>query len=144
MSAGAPAVLFFCLGTGAALGCLFCLFQAARILLRAGKLLTAALDVLFCCLCAVSVFLCALAVDHGRLRLVQVLLQALGAWSAVAALGPLMSGAAERVRKIFGRLSALLRKAGGFVAPHFRRRRRAPAKKREKTRKKRQKPKKKT
>ncbi len=144
MSAGAPAVLFFCLGTGAALGCLFLLFRAVRILAHAGKLLTALLDVLFCCLCAAVVFLCALAVDKGRLRLFQAAPQALGAWAAVTALDPFVAGLAEGVRKIFCKVSGLFRKGKAFLTSHFRRRKPLAAKKAGKTGRKRKKQQKKT
>lgn len=144
MSAGAPAVLFFCLGTGAALGCLFLLFRALEILLRAGKLLTALLDILFCCLCATVVFLCALAVDKGRLRLFQAALQFLGGWAAVTALGPFVVGLSRQLEKFFCKLSGLFRKAGGFLTSHFRKRRPSAAKKKEKTGRKGKKQQKKT
>ena len=70
------------------MGCLFLLFQGVGILLGAKKLGTALLDLVFCCLCGGFVFLCALAVDSGRLRLYQAALQGLGAWAAAASLGP--------------------------------------------------------
>ena len=82
MTGGALPTAFFCLATGAALGCLFLLCKVARILLHAGKLCTAALDVLFCSFAAAAAFLCALAVDHGRPRFFQLFFRA---W----ALGPL-------------------------------------------------------
>ncbi len=85
--AGAP-VVFFCLLTGAALGALFVVLKALRLGLSAGRLLTALLDVLFGIVCGGVVFLSALAVDKGRLRLIQALLQGLGAWAAVTALDP--------------------------------------------------------
>ena len=81
-------VLSFSLASGAALGCLFLLFRGFSRLLGLKKLGTALLDVLFGGLAGGFVFLCALAVDSGRLRLYQVLPQALGAWAAVTALGP--------------------------------------------------------
>jgi len=144
MSGGTVRALFFCLATGAALGCLLLLFQAARILLRAGKLLTAALDVLYCCLCALTVFLCALAVDYGRLRLFQAGFQLLGGWAAVTALGPFVFWLAERARKIFCKVSAFFRKGWFFLGAHFHRRKPKPAKKRKKTDGKPKKAKKKT
>ena len=79
----------FCLATGAALGCLFLLFQGMSQLLGLKKLGAALVDVLFCCLCGGFVFLCALAVDSGRLRLYQAALQGRGAWCGEAAFGPL-------------------------------------------------------
>ena len=84
MSGQALPLVFFCLATGAAMGCLFLLFQGVGILLGAKKLGTALLDLVFCCLCGGFVFLCALAVDSGRLRLYQAALQGLGAWAAAA------------------------------------------------------------
>lgn len=144
MSGGAVRALFFCLATGAALGCLLLLFQAVRVLLRAGKLLTAALDILYCCLCALTVFLCALAVDYGRFRLFQACFQLLGGWAAVTALGPFVSGLAERVRKVFCKVSAFFRKGWSFLGAHFYRRKPKPAKKRKKTGGKAKKAKKKT
>ncbi len=116
---GALAAFFFCLAAGAALGCLFLLFQAARILLCAGKPATAALDLLYCCVCAVAVFLCALAVDRGRLRLLQVLAQLLGGWAAVTALGPFTAGLAEAVRKIFCKVSGFFRGICSFFFGTF-------------------------
>ena len=137
-------LLFFCLGTGAALGCLFLLFQAARILCHAGKLGTALLDILYCCLTGTAVFLCALAVDRGRLRLLQVLLQLLGGWAAVTALGPFVSGIARRLEKIFRKISGFFRKKCRILTSHFPRKKPKSAKKPEKTWKIRKKPKKKT
>lgn len=144
MSGGTVRALFFCLATGAALGCLLLLFQAARILLHAGKLLTAVLDVLYCCLCALTVFLCALAVDHGRLRLFQAGFQLLGGWAAVAAFGPFVSGLAKWMRKIFCKVSGLFRKGWSFLTSHFHRRKPKAAKKAGKTARKPKKAKKKT
>ncbi len=120
------------------------LFRAVRILLHAGKLLTAFLDVLYCCLCAFTVFLCALAVDHGRLRLFQAVFQLLGGWAAAAALGPFVGRAARWARKIFCKVSAVFRRAGAFLGPHFRRRKGKAAKRRGKTGKKLKKAQKKT
>ena len=137
-------LLFFCLGTGAALGCLLLLFRAVRILCRAGKLMTALLDILYCCLTAAAVFLCALAVDKGRLRLLQVLLQFLGGWAAVTALGPFVFGTALRLKKIFCKVSAFFWKKCSFFTAHFHRKKPKSAKSPEKTQKKRKKPKKKT
>lgn len=97
----------FCLGTGAAMGCLFLLFKAVRILLSAGKVLTALLDVIFCCVCAVVVFLCALAIANGRLRLYQAVGQAVGAWAAVA----LLDGIVVRVARV---LTAVRDRCVGF------------------------------
>ena len=50
-------VLSFSLASGAALGCLFLLFQGMSQLLGLKKLGTALVDVLFCCLCGGFVFL---------------------------------------------------------------------------------------
>ena len=137
-------LLFFCLGTGAALGCLLLLFRTVRILCRAGKLTTAVLDILYCCFTGAAVFLCALAVDKGRLRLLQVVLQFLGGWAVVTALGPFVSGIARRVQKIFSRVSNFFRKRWSIFTSHFRKKKPKSGKNPEKTEKKRKKPKKKT
>lgn len=118
MNAGAPA-LFFCLATGAAMGILFLAFKGARLLLGAGKALTFCLDAVFCCLCGVVVFLCALALDHGRFRLFQAVFQGIGAWAAVAALDPFVGGLARVLKKIFRRIRGAFRRAGGFLGSHL-------------------------
>lgn len=115
MSGQGMPVVFFCLATGAALGCLFLLCRTVCGFLRLGKWGVAAVDLLFCCFCGGFVFLCALAVDSGRLRLYQAGLQSLGAWAAVAALGPWQRKAVRvlemifcKVRKLFGKWMGLL------------------------------------
>lgn len=113
-----PAAVF-CLATGAALGCLFLLCKLARLLLGAGKWATALLDVAFCGVCALVVFLCALAVDRGRLRLFQAGLQGLGAWAAVQALDPFLTGAARGLRKTWCRVRGLLRGWAVFLVGLF-------------------------
>ena len=120
MSGQALPVAVFCLATGAALGCLFLLFQGMSQLLGLKKLGTALVDVLFCCLCGGFVFLCALAVDSGRLRLYQAALQGLGAWCVVAAFGPLARRGIGRLRKIFGKLCSLLGRWAGIPLGHLR------------------------
>ena len=120
MSGQALPVAVFCLATGAALGCLFLLFQGMSQLLGLKKLGTALVDVLFCCLCGGFVFLCALAVDSGRLRLYQAALQGLGAWCVVAAFGPLARWGIARLRKIFGKLCSLLGRWAGIPLGHLR------------------------
>lgn len=120
MSGQALPVAVFCLATGAALGCLFLLFQGMSQLLGLKKLGTALVDVLFCCLCGGFVFLCALAVDSGRLRLYQAALQGLGAWCVVAAFGPLARRGIARLRKIFGKLCSLLGRWAGIPLGHLR------------------------
>ena len=108
MTAWAWPAAFFCLGTGAALGLLFLLCKMVRIGLGAGPWLTAALDVLFCLICGAVVFLCALAVDKGRLRLFQAALQSLGAWAAVVGLDPLAQRAGRGIGLLRCRVAALL------------------------------------
>lgn len=120
MSGQALPVAVFCLATGAALGCLFLLFQGMSQLLGLKKLGAALVDVLFCCLCGGFVFLCALAVDSGRLRLYQAALQGLGAWCVVAAFGPLAHWGIARLRKIFGKLFSLLGRWAGIPLGHLR------------------------
>lgn len=119
MSAGAVQVWFFCLGTGAAMGCLFLLFQVLIILLSAGKWLTFAADVIFCCICAAVVFMCALAVDHGRLRFIQAGAQLLGGWAVVTLLGPVAVGIAKLLSRWKGRTLGVFRKFVARAAVRF-------------------------
>lgn len=144
MSGASLPMVFFCLATGAALGCLFLLCKVLRILLHAGKLCTAALDLLYCCFCAAAVFLCALAVDRGRLRVFQVVLQLAGGWAAVAALDPFVSSAARGIRFLFCKVLAFFRKRTAFLAGHFHRKRPAEKKRKGKRGRKAKKAKKKT
>lgn len=119
MRAGLLPAAVFCLATGAALGCLFLLFKILRILLDAGKLCTALLDLLYCCLCGTAVFLCALAVDRGRPRLFQALLQGLGGWAAIETLDPFVTGAARRVEKFFRKVFGFFSRWIGIFAGYF-------------------------
>lgn len=106
MRAGAGEVFFFCLATGAAMGCLFLACKVLRLLLGLKKAGTALVDVLFCLICGAAVFLCALAVDQGRLRFYQAALQLAGFWAAVAALDPLVTKIAGGIRKFIRFLGA--------------------------------------
>ena len=81
MSDWALRCVFLCLAVGAVLGGLFLIFKLLRILLGLGKVGTAVLDMIFCAVCSAVVFLCALAVDKGRLRFFQAGLHLLGAFS---------------------------------------------------------------
>ncbi len=112
-------VLSFSLASGAALGCLFLLFRGFSRLLGLKKLGTALLDVLFGGLAGGFVFLCALAVDSGHLRLYQVVPQGLGAWGAVRLLGPGPAGGAGVLQKIFCRTLAPFERGGGVPAGPF-------------------------
>lgn len=98
-----------CLFSGAVLGGLFLAFKLLRLLLRGGKICAAIFDVLFGVICAVVAFLCALAVDKGRLRLFQVVLQLIGAWGAIASLDPLINGGVAWLRKMGSRLRRFFR-----------------------------------
>lgn len=123
-----PAV-FFCLAAGAALGVLFLLCKVLRLALGAGRLLTALLDVLFGLVCGAVVFLCALAVDKGRMRLLQAVLQAAGAWSAIVALDPFAARLGRGLRLLRRKLAALVGRPLGWarrkLARHKPRKRRA-------------------
>ena len=83
MSDWALRCVFLCLAVGAVLGGLFLIFKLLRILLGLGKVGTAVLDMIFCAVCSAVVFLCALAVDKGRLRFFQAGLHLLGAFSVI-------------------------------------------------------------
>ena len=137
-------VLFFCLAKGAALGCLFLLLRVVRQLLGAGKGLTFLLDLLSGALAGAFVFLCALAVDRGFLRLHQLVLQGVGAWAAVQGLGGVVEALVRRAQKIFCKLLAVLARGGRFVKGLFPKPDPGKPEKKKKTRKKKKKPRKKT
>lgn len=98
-----------CLMTGALLGMLFLACKLVRGLLYGGRICTAVMDILFCLIWAVTAFLCALVVDKGRLRMLQMVLQVLGAWGAVVALDPFVNGVTSLVRRFGIRL-------GGWIS----------------------------
>ncbi len=131
----APAV-FFCLLTGCALGVLFLLLKALRLSLSAGRLLTALLDAAFGTVCGGVVFLTALAVDKGRLRLMQALLQVLGAWGAIAALDPLACLLGRGIRSLALKLRRAFLRPVRWAGGWLRKRMPAPQPKPERTRKK--------
>ena len=114
MTGGLVPAGVFCLAAGAALGCLFLLCKALRLALGLGPWATALVDVLFCLVCGAWSFLCALAVDQGRLRLFQAVFQGLGAWAAIAGLDPLAAGAARAAKGFFRRGRAVLREGKVF------------------------------
>lgn len=104
-----------CLWTGAALGAVFLALKLVRMLLRGGRLMTVFFDFGFCLLCSGAVFLCALAVDKGRLRLAQGVLQGLGAWGAVAALDPFVVGLAALIRRLGAKIRAAALRPGIWI-----------------------------
>lgn len=118
MTGGLVPAGVFCLAAGAALGCLFLLCKALRLALGLGPWATALVDVLFCLVCGAVSFLCALAVDQGRLRLFQAVFQGLGAWAAIAGLDPLAAGAARAAKGFFRRGRAVLREGKTFGLGH--------------------------
>lgn len=120
MSAGLVQTAFFCLSTGAALGCLFLLCKVLRLLLRLGKVWTAVMDILFCAFCGMVLFLCALAVDKGRFRLFQAVFQGLGAWCAIEVFDPFVSRAAKLLRSMFCKVHTLLGRGRAFWRARFR------------------------
>lgn len=97
----------FCLCSGVALGLLYVVLALLRALLSAGRLLTAVIDLLFCAMSGLVVFLCALAVGGGRLRFFQAGLQLLGGWAAVSLLCPLIARAARWIQRLKTRIFSL-------------------------------------
>jgi hypothetical protein len=144
MKGQALPLIFFCLATGAAMGCLFLLFRGLAALLGLRKFGTGVLDLLFGCLCGGFVFLCALAVDSGRLRLYQAALQALGGWAVAVSLGPWIDKGAKKLRSSFWRLSGVLRRWMVFLRGLFQKPKRPKGSKGKKTGKKPKKQRKKT
>lgn len=102
-------IIVFSLATGACLGVLYLLFLLVRLLFAGGKAFTALCDLLFCALCAVAVFLCALAVAQGRLRAVQAFFQLLGGWAMVTVGRVPICFFANRFGKIRANFSARFR-----------------------------------
>lgn len=123
---------FFCLTTGAALGCLFLLCKLLLLFFRFGRVAQAVVDILFCLIAAAVVFLCALAVDSGRLRLMQAVLQLLGGWAVTAALDPFLCGAVRLLQNIFCKLSGFLKRKLSILTSCLHRKKKIAAKKREK------------
>lgn len=99
-----------CLFTGALMGGVFLGLKLLGLLLRGGRIFTFFSDLFFGLFCAVTAFLVALAVDSGRLRLFQAALQCLGAWGAIAALGPLLNSAAAKLRRAARRMDSAIRR----------------------------------
>ena len=88
-----------CLFTGGLLGGVYLVLKILRLLLGGGRFMQAVMDVLFCLLWTLVAFICALALDKGRLRFVQVVLQIIGAWGVTASLNPLVLGTANLIRR---------------------------------------------
>lgn len=99
-------LVFLCLATGAGMGALFLACKVLRVLFGLGKWSTAILDVFFCLVCTLVVFLCALAIDKGRLRFYQAGLQGIGGICLVLVLDPFVSGIAGGIHRVFLRLFA--------------------------------------
>ena len=78
MNSVSPEAIVLSLLLGALLGAVFTAIESARILLSLGRIATAALDVLFCLLAAVTTFVLALAVSKGNLRFYQVACEIIG------------------------------------------------------------------
>lgn len=104
-----------CLFSGVLLGLAYLTCKLLRVMLGLGRWASALLDVLFCLLCALTAFLCALVLDKGRLRLFQAALQLLGGWAAAAALGPLVERAARLVKRVWKKISRLAVKPLKFL-----------------------------
>ncbi len=99
MTAASWPAAALCLFSGALLGVFFLFLKLLRVLLRGGRLLTAALDLAFCLTCGLAAFFIALALDRGRLRFFQAGLQLLGGWGAVTALDPFINAVARLIKR---------------------------------------------
>lgn len=133
-------VACLCLASGAVLGVLYLLLKLFRLMLGGGKLWEAVSDVIFCLLAAAVAFLCALVVDQGRLRLVQMILQGLGAWGVIVALEPFTSSLGRLLRRLGSRLSWVKRLRRRRATPKIAGKGRARHKKSRGKRKKHEKP----
>ena len=89
------------------------------MLLAGGKALKALFDLLFGAAAGGFVFLCALAVDRGFLRLYQAVFQAWASGRRSGAWDGWVEGAVRFLQKIFGRFLALWARLGRFLRGHF-------------------------
>lgn len=97
------------LSVGVVLGLIFLLIKVLKIVLGIKKIGEAVLDIILCLLSAVVVFLCALALDGGKLRFFQVFLHIIGALSVIWILDPMVQGIARVTSKAGRKLKRFLK-----------------------------------
>lgn len=90
------------LGVGVGFGAIFLLMKVMKIVLGIKKIGEAVLDIILCLISTIVIFLCALALDGGKIRLLQLLLHGIGALAVIWLLDPLVQGMARMVSK-FGK-----------------------------------------
>ncbi|WP_099204472.1 spore cortex biosynthesis protein YabQ [Scatolibacter rhodanostii] len=89
------AILF--LVVGVMWGLLFLMMKIVRIMFGFGKIAEAFFDMLLCLMAAMSVFLCALVFDSGRIRFFQLLLHIIGAAAVILSLGPFVQIISQKI-----------------------------------------------
>ncbi|MGN0478808.1 MAG: spore cortex biosynthesis protein YabQ [Hominenteromicrobium sp.] len=134
MSGVPPEALLLGLLLGALLGTVFAVLESVRILLALGRIATAALDVLFCLLAAVTTFLLALAVSGGNLRFFQAACEIIGFscvdLSLTHAVRRFLPRLVRAARRMSGRLRERLNRVGKIILRKKRRSKAEPGKKR--------------
>lgn len=103
MSGVAPEAIALSLVLGVLLGLAFAAVEAVRALFSLGRIATAALDLLFALLAALSTFVLALAVARGSLRFFQAACEIIGFLCVELSL-------THAVRRLLPRLVAQLRR----------------------------------
>lgn len=134
MNSVSPEAIVLSLLLGVLLGAVFTALESARILLSLGRITTAALDVLFCLLAAVTTFVLALAVSKGNLRFYQAACEIIGFLcvdlSLTHAVRRFLPRLVRAVRRVSGRLRERLNRVGKIILRKKRRSKAEPKKKR--------------
>ncbi len=118
MSGVAPEAIALSLVLGVLLGLAFAAVEAVRALFSLGRIATAALDLLFALLAALSTFVLALAVARGSLRFFQAACEIIGflcvELSLTHAVRRLLPRLVARLRRVSQRAGRRLKRVGKF------------------------------
>ena len=116
MSGVAPEAIALSLVLGVLLGLVFAAVEAVRALFSFGRIATAALDLLFALLAALSTFVLALAVARGSLRFFQAACEIIGflcvELSLTHAVRRLLPRLVARLRRVSQRAGRRLKRVG--------------------------------
>ena len=119
MNALSGEIVFFCLVSGAFIGLFHIILKIIKTIFAMRKIGETVLDILFCALSAVIVFLCAYAIDMGRLRFVQAALQIIGVFSVFLVINPIVNVISNRVNIIFSAISSFVNKIINYATTKF-------------------------
>jgi len=112
-------IVFFCLVNGTFIGLFYIVLRIIKTIFCMRKIGEAVLDILFCAVSTVMVFLCAYAVDMGRLRFIQVALQIIGVFSVFLVINPVVTVISNRVNIIFLAISSFVNKKINYATTKF-------------------------